>query len=299
VTLHVACAAEGFEYVGHSAAMLHSLLSQHPRGEVAIHYMHGPDIGAREEELLAEMVEREGGSISFLRIEDSELEGLPTVGFTRKATWYRIFLPDLRAELERIVYLDADLLVLDSLEPLWQTDLEGQWLGAVTNVLQHNHAHRPAQLGIEEPHVYFNAGVLLMNLEQMRRDGRTEALLDYAREDPDRIEWRDQDALNVVLGPRRVRLHPRFNYMNSFAWEHAAEAFGADALEEARAHPAIRHFEGPDLNKPWHYMCEHDLKQLYEQHRRATPWPRYRPDGRTPRNVVRKRLARRRAATVA
>jgi lipopolysaccharide biosynthesis glycosyltransferase len=299
VTLHVACAAEGFEYVGHSAAMLHSLLTRHERGTVAIHYMHGPDIGAGEEERLAEMVEREGGSISFLRIPDSELEGLPTVGFTRKATWYRVFLPRLRPELERIVYLDADLLVLDSLVPLWRTDLEGQWLGAVTNVLQHNHAHRPRELGITEPHAYFNAGVLLMNLEQMRRDRRTEELLEYARGNAERLEWRDQDALNVVLGPRRVRLHPRWNHMNSFAWEHAAEAFGADALAEARTNPAICHFEGPDLNKPWHYMCEHDLKRLYEEHRRATPWPRFRPEGRTARNVVRRRLRRRRGAGVA
>ena len=298
-TLHVACAAEGFEYVGHSAAMLHSLLARHERGAVAIHYMHGPDIGEREEELLAGMVEREGGELSFLRVPDSELDGLPTVGFTRKATWYRIFLPELRPELDRIVYLDADLLVLDSLLPLWKTDVEGQWLGAVTNVLQHNDMHRPGELGIEEAHAYFNAGVLLMNLEQMRRDRRTQALLEYSRANAERLVWRDQDALNVVLGERRVRLHPRWNYMNSFRWEHAADALGAEALAEAHASPAIRHFEGPDMNKPWHYMCEWDLKERYEEHRRATPWPRYRPDGRTARNVVRKRLARGRRGAVA
>lgn len=298
MTLHVACAAEGFEYVGHSAAMLHSLLARHERGEVAIHFMHGPDIGTREEDQLAGMVERAGGSISFLRIDDSELDGLPTVGFTRKATWYRIFLPELRPELDRMVYLDADLIVVDSLLPLWQTDLEGQWLGAVTNVLQHNDSHRPAELGLAGPEVYFNAGVLLMNLEQMRRDSRTEALREYGVRNAERLLWRDQDALNVVLGERRVPLHPRWNYMNSFRWEHAVDVFGAEALEEARRSPAIRHFEGPDLNKPWHYMCGWELRELYDEHRRATPWPRYRREGKTARNVLRKRLRRRRRVTV-
>jgi lipopolysaccharide biosynthesis glycosyltransferase len=295
VTLHVACAAEGTEYVRHSAAMLHSLLARHGRGEVSIHYMHGPDIGPDEERMLAAMVEREGGSISFLNVPDRELEGLPTVGFTRKATWYRIFLPELRPELDRILYLDADLIVCDSLAPLWEIDLGNNWLGAVTNVLQHNDVQRPAELGLAGPEVYFNAGVLVMNLDQMRRDNRTEALREYSVRNAGRLLWRDQDALNVVLGERRLRLHPRWNCMNSFRWPRAAEVFGADALEEALRDPAIRHFEGPTINKPWHYLCERELSGLYLDHRRGTPWPRVKREGVTPRNVV-KRLVRRRVS---
>jgi lipopolysaccharide biosynthesis glycosyltransferase len=295
VTLQVACAAEGAEYVAHSAAMLHSLLVRHREEGVAIHYMHGPDVTEAQEEMLAAMVEREGGAISFLRIPDDEIDGLPTVGFTRKATWYRIFLPVLRPGLERIIYLDADLVVRDSLVPLWTTELGEHWIGAVTNVLQHNDFHRPGELGLAGPEVYFNAGVLLMNLEQMRRDDRTEALRDYGVRNAERLLWRDQDALNVVLGERRLPLHPRWNCMNSFRWEHAADVFGADALAEARRNPAIRHFEGPSINKPWHYLCERELRDEYLEHRRQTPWPRVKREGVTARNVL-KRLGRSRAA---
>src|SRR4051812_34389773 len=141
--------------------MLHSLLARHPDHEVRVHYMHGPDVPARDERRLAEMVERAGGSISFLRIADRELRGLPTRGFTRRATWYRVFLPELLPHVDRVLYLDSDLIVRDSLAPLFETDLAGNLVGAVTNVFQHNHLHRPAQLGLAGPHVYFNAGVLL------------------------------------------------------------------------------------------------------------------------------------------
>jgi lipopolysaccharide biosynthesis glycosyltransferase len=169
-------------------------------------------------------------------------------------------------------------------------------VGAVTNVFQHNHLHRPAELGLAGPEVYFNAGVLLMNLEEMRRDGRTPALLDYGIENAPRLEWRDQDALNVVLGERRLELHPRWNLMNSvLLFPSAVEVFGSEALEEARTSPAIRHFEGPDANKPWHYLCDGDLRELYLEHRRATPWPRVRREGVTPRNVMRR--VRRRAVS--
>ena len=292
--LHVACAVEGDSYLAHGATMLHSLLSRHRGGQVRIHLMHGPDISTEQEERLAEMVTREGGQISFLRVPDERLAGLPTKGFTRKATWYRIFLPEMRPDVDRMIYLDADLLVLDSLVPLFETDLRGNWIGAVTNVFQWNHVHRPAALGLAGTGVYFNAGVLLMDLERMRRDGRTEALLRFGVENAASIEWRDQDALNVVLGERRLPLHPRWNVMNSFRWGHAEEVFGAEAAEEARRSPAIRHFEGPSDNKPWHYLCERDLHELYMEHRRATPWPRLRREGVTPRNALRRVRQRRR-----
>jgi len=274
VTIEVACAAEGREYVAHSAAMLHSLLSRHPRGQVRIHYMHGPDVSVRDERRLAAMVEHEGGEISFLRIPDRKLRGLPTKGFTRKATWYRVFLPELLPDVDRILYLDSDLIVLEPLDALFETDLDGNWVAAVTNVFQHNHLHRPAELGLSGPEVYFNAGVILMNLAEMRRDGCTSTLLDYGRENAARLEWRDQDALNVVLGERRVPLHPRWNCMNSvLLFDSAVEVFGAEQTEEARSRPAVRHFEGPDTNKPWHHLCDAELRELYQDHRRATPWP--------------------------
>jgi lipopolysaccharide biosynthesis glycosyltransferase len=275
VRLDVACAAEGAEYVAHSAAMLHSVLARHRGHDVHVHYMHGPDISADDERQLAGMVEREGGSITFLRVEDSDIEGLPTVGFTRKATWYRIFLPELLPSVDRILYLDSDLIVVDSIAPLWDLALGGHWIGAVTNVFQPNHVHRPEELGLAGPEVYFNAGVLLMNLDEMRRDGRTEALLRYGVTNARKLEWRDQDALNVVLGERRLALHPRWNLMNSFyLFRRNARGFGRRALRQAFRDPAIRHFEGPDALKPWHPDCEQKLRDLYMEHRRGTPWPR-------------------------
>jgi lipopolysaccharide biosynthesis glycosyltransferase len=294
--LHVACAAEGDAYVAHSAAMLHSVLARHADDDVRIYYMHGPEVSASQRRKLARMVARNGGEISFLDVPDARVEGLPTRDFTRKATWYRIFLPEMRPDVDRAIYLDSDVLVVDSLLPLFDMDLEGNLVGAVTNVFTDIHFHRPAELGLAGVHVYFNAGVLLMDLDGMRRDDVTGALLAYGVENADRIEWRDQDALNVVLGERRLGLHPRWNVMNSFRFPWAPEVFGADILEEALSNPAIRHFEGPNDNKPWHYMCDQSLRELYMRHRRGTPWPWLRPDGMTPRNVVRRARRRRYSA---
>jgi lipopolysaccharide biosynthesis glycosyltransferase len=285
-TLHIACTAEA-NYVAHSAAMLHSALARRDGLEVSIHYLHGEDISARATRRLARMVESNGGRIEFLRIPDRRLEGLPIQGFTRRATWYRIFLPEL-LQAERVLFLDSDTIVVDSLAPLWRTDLGDSCLGAVTNVWQWNDVGRELRLGLPEGS-YFNAGVLLMDLARMRADGCSAELLDYGTRHATELSFRDQDALNVVLGERRMPLHPRWNCMNSILlFPSSVEVFGPDAVEEARSSPAIRHFEGPSQNKPWHLLCERGMRELYYDHRRQTPWPRVRPEGITPANLMRR-----------
>jgi lipopolysaccharide biosynthesis glycosyltransferase len=290
-SLRVACAVEG-AYDAHSAALLHSV-AEHSQGlDVHVHYLHGPGFPQSSADAIARMLDDLGVEVSFVEVGPELTAGLPVVAEFTVAMWFRIFLPDLLPDADRVLYLDVDTIVTDSLAPLVELDLDGHYLGAVTNVFQQNHMHRPRDLGLAGPEVYFNSGVLLMNLEEMRRDRSAAALRDYAIENGDRIEWPDQDALNVVLGGKRLPLEPRWNVMNSLRFPWSADVFGADAVEDALRRPAIRHFEGPGHNKPWHYMCARDARKLYRRHRRATPWPRYTPEGRTASNFRRKLVHR-------
>jgi hypothetical protein len=85
--------------------------------------------------------------------------------------------------------------------------------------------------------------------------------------------------------------------MNSVVYfDQANDVFGTEAVEEARRQPAIRHFEGPSINKPWHLLCEWKNREIYFEHRRETPWPRHWPTGLTLGNVLvwsRRRLRKR------
>ena len=176
---------------------------------------------------------------------------------------------------------------------MWATDLGDNYVGAVTNVLMREHAGRPERLGMAGPGSYFNGGVMLLNLDRWRREDFGPKVRDYALAHPDRVGWADQDALNAMVGEERLHLHPRWNVMNSiveFPW--AADVLGAEAVAEARANPAIRHFEGPFQNKPWHFMCDRGMRELYVAHRRHTPWPEVEYDGATLRNRLRRRFLR-------
>lgn len=295
-TIHLACAARS-DYVPHGAAMLHSVLSRTDPG-VTVHFLHGRDVGAEVQRRLTEMVQALGAEIGFLEVSEQQVAGLRTRGdFLPASHWYRIFLPDLLPAADKVLYLDADILALHSVQPLWETDLGSHYLGAVTNVFQADHLDRPARLGLEDPRSYFNSGVLLMNLALMRAEERTRALVEYARAQAEKLSWPEQDALNVVLGHRRLPLHPRWNAMNSvMSFPSAVDVFGAEVLEEARSDPALRHFEGPAANKPWHADCDDPLRELYLEHRRHTPWPHVHLEGERPRGGLRRLLRRRLSA---
>jgi lipopolysaccharide biosynthesis glycosyltransferase len=262
--------------------MLHSVLSHSRDRPVHIHYLHGTDLPGRWAEPLAEMVRAESGTLSFHEVPADWIKGLP-VGRYTGTTWYRSFIPEILPHVDRILYMDIDTIVVDSLEPLWQVDLAGLYVAAVTNVLPPEGFERPEALGLDGPHAYFNTGVLLLNLGEMRRDRCTAAILEFGRSHE--LLWPDQDALNVVLGSRRLPLHPRWNCTNSlFSFEWSEDVFGRQAVEEARRHPAIRHFEGPPRCKPWHFLCEMPFRERYFEHRGCTPWPTCEIDGASPRN---------------
>ncbi|MEA2353274.1 MAG: hypothetical protein QOJ14_1688 [Thermoleophilaceae bacterium] len=292
VTVHVTCSVQPTS-VPHAAVALHSLLARAGDERVAVHCLHPPGLPDELADPLGAMVEDRGGGIAFVEVPDELVEGLTEADGTR-VMWYRLFMPDLLPQLDRVIHLDSDAVVTDSLAPLWATELGDRHLAAVTNVFQADHAHHPGRLGLPA-NAYFNDGVLVMNLAAMRRDASSATLREYGVTHPD-LPWVDQDVLNAVLWESRVELHPRWNCMNSFfVFPWSAEIFGADVVEEARRRPAVRHFEGPGPNKPWHYMCERPMRELYFEHRRHTPWPTVRLDGATPANRARRlvRAARR------
>ena len=159
---------------------------------------------------LSHQCNRDNIGIGFLDVEAAiGNRKLPHYGHFRLETYFRLLAPSLLPSVKKAVYLDSDLVVLDDIAKLWDTDVEGKLLaatrdadtiGQIDGYDQGVGPYLAHDLGLTDPHGYFQAGVLVMNLEEFRRRTTPEELLGLATQ---RVwRWLDQDVLNRVADER-------------------------------------------------------------------------------------------------
>jgi lipopolysaccharide biosynthesis glycosyltransferase len=186
------------------------------------------------------------------------------------ATLLRLLLPSVLNDIDRVVYLDCDLIVLNDIATLYDTDLSGFPLAACLDFwLTGGPPFAPPIVGwgVEDWHkflrdvvrladckAYFNAGVLVMDLERFRNSGLIVAAEQFLEQTNYKTVYVDQDALNHVVNGAFVRLDSRWNVL---ANRRETEFNNAGRDPE----PWILHYAGP--YKPW--SCEG---------RRSTVWNR-------------------------
>lgn len=137
-------------------------------------------------------------------------------------TWYSV-MTTLRAgltkilpqEIDRVLWLDPDTVVVDDISDLWNVDIENKNFAAVEEVRNHNHSLKP----------YFNAGVMLINLNLLRKDGLDDKIINEIN--TKHYEHLEQDVLNYLCH-LHIRRLPSC-YSDSF-------------VSEPCSHPRIKHF---------------------------------------------------------
>ena len=124
--------------------------------------------------------------------------------------------------VDKVLQLDVDTIVCDSLQPLWETDLTGKWIGWCPETFSTHRPYGPK---------YYNFGVALLNLKQMRKDGVVRLLVDEMNTNPYRFV--DQDVMNRYAVPDKCVDIP-LKYNESFCCGYSPN-------------PAIIHYAGfPD-----------------------------------------------------
>ncbi|MCX5951152.1 MAG: glycosyltransferase family 8 protein, partial [Cyanobacteria bacterium] len=237
-------------------------------------------------------------SVSLLQVEPRLLSHFPVSGHVSIATYFRLLLPSILPPiLNRALFIDSDVVINGSLRELWETPFEGHSLAAVTD---RNLDIQRERLEMDADSPYFNAGMMLIDLEAWRRANVLERGMAYAIENRDKLNNWDQDVLNHLFEKRVLLLHQRWNAMSHLwgldqAW--MDERGGLLNPEEQQAHdgPAIIHFAGGGRAKPWDYRCNNPWKDRYRQFLAQSPWAGVPLDGQPEEissNLVRRALAK-------
>jgi len=204
--------------------------------------------------------------IRWHAIDLSDFSSFETQAAISKMTFARLLMADLLpTELERVLYLDTDILVLGDLLPLMQTELDGAILGAVRDGLDAElKSTSPAPTGMPDVCDYFNAGVLLIDLARWRANRISAAAHDYLVAHP-HTRFADQDALNVACDGHWQPLAAHWNFQGHRTTDIAALA--------PSDRPGIVHFI--TTLKPWKPDSLSLNERLYDRWRSRTLFARH------------------------
>lgn len=210
-----------------------------------------------------EMISKTGASfsrvITVLDISLDMIDGLKATDHITSAAWARFLAPDLLPEsVQRAIYLDCDMIVVDDLPELFLLNMKDHALAAVVDdfgpvIL----ANRREKLGMRPNAVYFNSGIILIDMKSWRDNKIGQLAIDFGRENPADLIYPDQCALNAVIDGDYLPLSDAYNSM-------------VHVSHFPSSKPKILHFASPD--KPWLTSAESG-GELYRLFHKLTPYP--------------------------
>lgn len=264
-------------YLMPAGVMLCSLFENNKEETITIHALLGEG-GDQCIKPMEEMTSRYHQTIRFYSMKDVQTDDFPVglhyqESFITKEAYFRLFVMEvLPKDLEKVLYLDVDMVICDSIRELWNTDVSDVAVGAVPDCF-HQDIHQANRIGYEVGLGIFNSGVLLINLNYWCEHHVMNSFIAYAREAKDHLKYHDQDVLNYVFRHSKIELPIRFNlqtihmYQERFLYLHFRYF---EEIREAFRHPVVIHYTGP--NKPWFSNAYHPLKGYFEKYRQMTPW---------------------------
>lgn len=226
---------------------------------------------------------RDADSVLVMHCVENPFENAYEVRDISAGTYLRLALPGLLPEVDRILYMDADVLVRESLAPLWETPMEGMLLAAVKGAVNLSdkwewNSERPYwHLLSGAKGGYINAGVTLLHLSEIRKRGLDARWHELTRE---KFYYQDQDILNMTCQGAISYLPPKYNRLayledNDFGQFVEEGIYTREEVREAVQSPAIIHYAG---DKPWkrfdtnlgslwwdYVNAQPDLKDMFDE----------------------------------
>ena len=184
-----------------------------------------------------------GGSLRLIKMDESQFADLTLSKWVTVQAWFRIKLPDLCKDLDKVLYLDCDTLIRGNLDELFSLDLTDKYLAGVKDVWGVSKYVKRLDM---KSGVYVNSGMLLFNCDYCRKEHFFDKVVEFAKNNAKIIEFCDQDSINKVVDEYKLVISPKYNLMDTW-WRGGYYEFeGEEETEYLRAkeNPVIVHLTG-------------------------------------------------------
>ncbi len=256
-------------YIPQLKVLLTSLWINNP-GEIFSLYLMYNNLPSQTLDELATWCKKTGYELSPIEVEESLFQSAPVNNRYPVEMYYRLLaaqiLPD---HVEKILYLDPDILVINPIRPLWETELDTHLFAAAAHTGKTELANNVNRIRLGVEHDYYNSGVLLMNLRQCRKEIVPKEIFDFVESHRKELMFPDQDILNAMYGSRILPLDDvLWNYdarnYNHYMVRSSAKYNSRWVME----HTAILHFCGKA--KPWKSGYIYRFGVLYMHYEQLT-----------------------------
>lgn len=241
------------------ATSITSFCLNNPTKNFNFHIM-AKDLSTTNKKQFEQLAQLYSINIYIYEINIDTLAKLPTQTHLPIATYFRFILPLILDNVDKLFYIDADIICLQNADDLFSINLKDNIIGAVPDLPWMN-KKRNKTLNLQN-HIYFNAGMLIINIDKWNNFNTFAKVLQAIQLEPQKFRYLDQDALNLILTKHIEYIDKKFNCIDLNTINHQDII-----LLHFAAHP-----------KPWNIafpiskVCNEFNKNLYQYYENKTPW---------------------------
>ncbi|NLW55712.1 MAG: glycosyltransferase family 8 protein [Firmicutes bacterium] len=249
--------------------MLKSMFINNPQEEFYVYLIHS---SLKEEELTAldQFISDHNHQLRAVTISDDYFKDAPILMHYTKEMYYRLLACKvLPPDLDRVLYLDPDIIVINELKTLYQLDLADYLYAAAYHKRVPIREINKIRLNAYEMEEYYNSGVLLMNLQLQRELIDEQEIFDFVDKYKNRLIMPDQDVLNSLYAKRIKTISEiKYNYDTRYYIYYRLMSKGEVDMDYVINNTSILHFCGK--KKPWHKNYRGVFHALYKHYEKLT-----------------------------
>lgn len=200
--------------------------------------------------------------------------------FGSYAAYSRFFIADELPEyVDKILYIDCDTCIADSLNELFNINMEENVLAGVLDILPEFHKK---YINFNNKDYYYNSGVLLFNCEEWRKGKYLEKILNHIMNIKSTYSFHDQDLINIICKNKIMTLHPKYMvFYPEYTWgekyirwlnDFTEEYYSQKQLSEAVKSPVIIHYVDSILGRPWYEDNINYYSRYWDEIKNISPY---------------------------
>ncbi|MEY2371396.1 glycosyltransferase [Lysinibacillus capsici] len=261
-------------YIQPASVLITSILENSKYCKEIFFYFLDSGIKEYSKKILKDICNNYGTNIKFLKIDSSIFENFYISHHIKHSSYYRIvatkYLPN---HVEKFLYLDVDIVVNADIYNLFNYNLDGYILKAVKELQGYE---RIEELKIPNGK-YFNAGVLLIDRLKWDLFSVTEKTIEFINNNPSKLKYWDQDALNAILYDSWGELSNLWNAQTNLYYEIEEKMSFKEKknIDKQLFETYLIHYTS--FAKPWHILCYHPLRKYYYDYLKLTVFKEYNP----------------------